>query len=340
MIGYLARRAFTMATTLLIISALVFFIIKLPPGDFLTNQIAELRAQGEAASVAKAEFLMKQYGLDRPVWEQYLIWIGVWHGPNGFSGLLQGDWGWSFEFDRPVTEVVGDALWLTLLINIVVVIFVHVVSIPIAIYSATRQYSIGDYIATFIGYIGLATPSFLLALILLYYTNRWFGVSIGGLYDPQFSGQPWTWPKIQSLLSHLVVPTLVIGLGGTAAMIRRMRANLLDELGKQYFVTAKAKGLPYGKALLKYPFRMSLNPFIADIGNLLPHLISGSVLVSLVLSLPTVGPILLAALKSQDQFLAGFILMFVAVLTVIGMLISDLLLALLDPRIRLGGGGR
>jgi peptide/nickel transport system permease protein len=337
MIKFLFRRMLTMAMTLFIISALVFFIIKLPPGDFLTNQIAELRAQGEAASAAKAEFLIQQYGLDRPVWEQYLVWIGVWPGPNGFSGLLQGDWGWSFEFDKPVNEVVGDALWLTLLVNFAVVIFVHVVSIPIAIYSATRQYSIGDYIATFIGYIGLATPSFLLALILLYYTNRWFGVSIGGLYDPQYAGEPWTWPKIQSLLSHLVVPTLVIGLGGTAAMIRRMRANLLDELGKQYYVTAKAKGLPPTRALLKYPFRMSLNPFISDIGNLLPSLVSGSVLVSLVLSLPTVGPILLAALKSQDQFLAGFILMFVAVLTVVGMLVSDLLLAWLDPRIRLGG---
>lgn len=335
MIGYLVRRAGTMIVTLAIISALVFFIIKLPPGDFLTNQIAELRAQGESASVAKAEFLIKQYGLDLPVWQQYLVWIGVWPGPNGFSGLLEGDWGWSFEFDRPVTEVVGDALWLTLLINLVVVVFVHLVSIPIAIYSATRQYSVGDYIATFIGYIGLATPSFLLALVLLYYTNRWFGVSIGGLYDARYSDQPWSWPKISSLMSHLVVPTIVIGLGGTAAMIRRMRANLLDELGKQYFVTARAKGMTPVRALLKYPFRMSLNPFIADIGNLLPHLISGSVLVSLVLSLPTVGPILLSALKSQDQFLAGFILMFVAVLTVVGMLVSDLLLAWLDPRIRL-----
>jgi peptide/nickel transport system permease protein len=337
MIKFLLRRLVTMAVTLLIISALVFLIIKLPPGDFLSNQIAELRAQGEAASAAKAEFLIKQYGLDRPVWEQYLVWIGVWPGPSGFSGLLQGDWGWSFEFDKPVHEVVGDALWLTLLVNLAVVVFVHLVSIPIAIYSATRQYSVGDYFATFLGYLGLATPNFLLALILLYYMNRWFGVSIGGLYDARYAGQPWTWPKIQSLLSHLIVPTLVIGLGGTAAMIRRMRANLLDELGKQYYVTAKAKGLPPTRALLKYPFRMSLNPFIADIGNLLPHLVSGSVLVSLVLSLPTVGPILLAALKSQDQFLAGFILMFVAILTVIGMLVSDLLLAWLDPRIRLGG---
>lgn len=338
MIVYLLRRVLTMAVTLAVISALVFFIIKLPPGDFLTNQIAELRAQGESASIAKAEFLIRQHGLDRPVWEQYLIWIGVWPGPDGAaSGLLQGNWGWSFEFDRPVADIVGDALWLTLLVNVAVVIFVHIVSIPIAIYSAVRQYSVGDYVVTFIGYIGLATPSFLLALILLFYANRWFGISIGGLYEARFAGQPWTAEKIGSLLSHLVVPTLVIGLGGTAAMIRRMRANLLDELAKQYYVTARAKGLPPGKALLKYPFRMSLNPFMADIGNLIPHLVSGSILVSLVLSLPTVGPLLLGALKSQDQFLAGFILMFVAMLTVIGMLISDLLLAWLDPRIRLGG---
>ncbi|WP_201863339.1 ABC transporter permease [Microvirga soli] len=337
MIRFLLRRTVTMAVTLLIISALVFFIIKLPPGDFLTNQIAELRAQGESASIAKAEFLIRQYGLDKPAWQQYLVWLGVMPGPNGFSGLLQGDWGWSFEYDKPVVDVVGDALWLTLLVNFAVVIFIHLIAIPIAIYSATRQYSVGDYIATFIGYIGLATPSFLLALILLYYMNRWFGISIGGLYDPQYAGESWTWAKVQSLLSHLVVPTVVIGLGGTAAMIRRMRANLLDELGKQYYVTAKAKGLGPTKALLKYPFRMSLNPFIADIGNLLPQLVSGSVLVSLVLSLPTVGPILLSALKSQDQFLAGFILMFVAVLTVAGMLVSDLLLAWLDPRIRMGG---
>lgn len=336
MIAFIIRRLLTMFGTLLIISALVFIIIKLPPGDFLTNQIAELRAQGGEAAATKAAFLIKQYGLDRPVWEQYLVWIGVWPGPNGFSGLLQGDWGWSFEYDRPVNQVVGDALWLTLLVNVAVVIFIHVVSIPIAIFSAVRQYSFGDYVATFIGYLGLAIPNFLLALILLYYTNHWFGISIGGLYDPKYANAPWSWDKVVSLGQHLIVPTLVIGLSGTAAMIRRMRANLLDELGKQYYVTAKAKGVSPTRALLKYPFRMALNPFVSDIGNILPHLVSGSILVSLVLSLPTVGPILLGALRSQDQFLAAFILMFVAILTVVGMLISDLLLAWLDPRIRLG----
>ena len=338
MILFLLRRFITMALTLLAISALVFIVIKLPPGDYLSNQIEELRAQGDAAAAAKAEFLRHQYGLDLPVWQQYLVWVGAMPGPNGWAGLLQGDWGWSFEYQRPVNEVVNRALALTILVNIVVVIFVHIVSIPIALYSATRQYSLGDTLGTLFGYLGLATPNFLLALVLLYYLNRWFGVSIGGLMDPRFNDAPMSMAKMSSILSHLIVPVVVIGLSGTAAMIRRMRANLLDELQKPYTVTARAKGVPPMRALIKYPFRMALNPFVADIGNLLPHLVSGSVLVSLVLSLPTVGPILLQALKMQDQFLAGFILMFVAVLTVVGMLISDLLLAALDPRIRIGGG--
>ena len=338
MILFLLRRFITMALTLLAISALVFIVIKLPPGDYLSNQIEELRAQGDAAAAAKAEFLRHQYGLDLPVWQQYLVWVGAMPGPNGWAGLLQGDWGWSFEYQRPVNEVVNRALALTILVNIVVVIFVHIVSIPIALYSATRQYSLGDTLVTLFGYLGLATPNFLLALVLLYYLNRWFGVSIGGLMDPRFNDAPMSMAKMSSILSHLIVPVVVIGLSGTAAMIRRMRANLLDELQKPYTFTARAKGVPPMRALIKYPFRMALNPFVADIGNLLPHLVSGSVLVSLVLSLPTVGPILLQALKMQDQFLAGFILMFVAVLTVVGMLISDLLLAALDPRIRIGGG--
>lgn len=336
MIGQILRRLLTMAITLLVISALVFFVIKLPPGDYLTNRIMELRATGEAGSVAKAELLIHQYGLDRPVWQQYLIWIGLIPGPAGFAGLLQGDWGWSFEYDKPVADVVGDALWLTLLVNLTAVIFVHLVAIPAAIYSATRRHTVGDAIVTVLGYVGLAVPGFLLALIMLFYANRWFGLSIGGLYDAALTNRPWDGEKIRSLLAHLVVPTLVIGLGGTAAMIRRMRANLLDELARPYTVTARAKGMPPTRALLKYPFRMSLNPFVADIGNLLPHLVSGSVLVSLVLSLPTVGPLLLESLRNQDQFMAGFILMFVASLTVVGMLISDLTLVWLDPRIRMG----
>jgi peptide/nickel transport system permease protein len=336
MIAYLARRLVTMLVTLLLISILVFIIIKLPPGDFISNQIAELRAQGDDTSAAKADMLRAEYGLDKPGWYQYLTWVGLWPGPNGFSGLIQGDWGWSFEYQLPVREVVGSALAMTMLVNLAVVVFIHLVAIPIAIYSATHRNSIGAHLATFFGYIGLATPSFLLALALLFYLNRWFGISIGGLMDPAYNDEPWSLAKVGSLAGHLIVPVVVIGLAGTAGMIRRMRANLLDELNKQYTITAKAKGMPPTRALLKYPFRITLNPFVADIGNILPSIVSGSVLVSLVLSLPTVGPILLQALKMQDQYLAGFILMFVALLTVIGMLIADLALAVLDPRIRLG----
>jgi peptide/nickel transport system permease protein len=318
------------------ISALVFVIIKLPPGDFLTNQIDELRAQGDAASAQKADLLRAEYGLDQPVWYQYATWVGLWPKAQGFSGLLQGDWGWSFEYQLPVSEVVSSALAMTLIVNLATVIFIHVVAIPIAIYSAKHRNSVASHVITLLGYLGLATPSFLLALALLFYLNRWFGVSIGGMMDPRYAEEPWSLAKIGSVASHMVVPVVVIGLAGTAGMIRRMRANLLDELNKQYTVTAKAKGVPPVRALLKYPFRIALNPFVADIGSLLPHIVSGSVLVSLVLSLPTVGPILLQALKMQDQYLAGFILMFVALLTVIGMLIADLALAVLDPRIRLG----
>mgnify|MGYP000663436535 FL=1 len=336
MLVYSLRRIAGMVPTLLVISFLVFFVIELPPGDYLSNQIAQLKAQGEASSVAKLEFLRHEFALDEPFWKRYLIWIGAWPGPHGFSGLLQGDWGWSFEFARPVEEVVGPTLLLTVILNFTTVLFVYIVSFPIGIYSATRQYSWGDYGFTLIGYIGLATPNFLLGLIMLYLSNRWFGLSVGGLMAPEFIGQPWSVDKVLSVLAHLIIPTIVIGTSGTAGMIRRLRANLLDELHKQYVTTARAKGLAEAKLLVKYPMRMALNPFIADIGNIIPSLVSGSVIVSVVLNLPTVGPILLTSLQSQDQFLAGFIILFVSILTLVGMLISDLLLAVVDPRIRLG----
>lgn len=333
---YIFRRILTMVPTLLVISFLTFLIIELPPGDYLSNQIAQLRAQGEEASIAKIQFLKEEFALDRPFFERYLIWIGAWPGPNGFSGLLQGNFGWSFEFDQPVLDVVGSTLILTVVLNFATILFVYIVSFPIGIYSATRQYSWGDHGFTLLGYLGLAIPNFLLGLVLLYVSNRYFGLSVGGLMDPKYIDQPMSFDKLQSILLHLIVPTIVIGTSGTAGMIRRLRANLLDELHKQYVETGKAKGLSNRKLLFKYPLRMALNPFVADIGNLIPSLVSGSVIVSVVLNLPTVGPILLTALQSQDQFLAGFILLFVAVLTLIGMLISDLLLAVLDPRIRLG----
>jgi len=331
MLNYFARRLLTMILTLVVISVLVFVIIQLPPGDYLTTYIAELESQGEMVDMDKIEFLRRQYGLDKTPVEQYFHWV---------AGLIQGDLGYSFEHNLPVSDVVGDRLLLSMVLNFLTIIFIYIVSFPIGVYSATHQYSWGDHGLTLIGFLGLATPNFLLALILLYLANAWFGTSIGALMDEQFIDQPWTWAKALSVLEHLAVPVIVIGTSGTAGMIRRLRANLLDELQKQYVTTGKAKGLPPGRLLVKYPLRMALNPFVADIGNMLPQVVSGSVIVSAVMSLPTTGPMLLTALQSQDMFLAGSFLIFLAMLTVIGMFLSDLLLAALDPRIRLSGGTR
>lgn len=336
MFTYFVHRVLIMIPTLLAISALIFVIIELPPGDYLSNQIQELKSRGDTAALAKAEFLRHQYGLDRPFVERYATWLGVWPGPKGFSGLLQGDLGYSFEFDLPVTEVVGDRLLLSFIVSFATIVFTWVVSFPIGVYSATHQYSVGDHSLTFLGFIGLATPNFLLALVLVYFANITFGTSIGGLMDPRYLDQPWSWAKFVSVLEHLWIPVIVIGTSGTAAMIRRLRANLLDELQKQYVVTGRAKGLSPLRLLIKYPLRVSLNPFVSDIGNMLPQVISGAAIVSVVLSLPTTGPMLVHALQAQDQYLAGSFLMFLSLLTVIGMFLSDVALAALDPRIRLG----
>ncbi len=329
MLRYVVHRILVMIPTVIAISVVTFVIINLPPGDFLSAQIGELQAQGEGVQTERIEYLRQLYGLDRPLWEQYFHW--AW-------GLLHGDLGWSFEYDRPVAEVIGDKILLTVIISFATVIFTWIVAFPIAIYSATHKYSWGDHGLTLLGFLGLATPNFLLALVMLYFANVWFGTTIGGLMEPQYLDQPMSWAKFVSVLQHLWIPVIIIGTSGTAAMIRRLRANLMDELQKPYYVTAKAKGLPPGRALVKYPLRMSLNPFIADIGNLLPDLISGSALVAVVLSLPTTGPVLVRALQSQDMYLAGSFLMLESFLVVIGVLISDLLLAWLDPRIRFGGG--
>ncbi|MBT6511382.1 MAG: ABC transporter permease, partial [Rhodospirillaceae bacterium] len=309
-------------------SLITFIIIQLPPGDFLSTMISECEARGESNCADEIEVLKEAYHLNDPVWQQYLYWAG---------GLLKGDMGVSFEYDKPVIEVIGPSLWLTIIVAGSTIIFTWVMAFPIGVYSATHQYSWGDHGLTLIGFLGLATPNFLLALVMLFLANVWFGTSIGGLMAPEYLDAPWSWGKFVSVLEHLWIPVVVIGTSGTAGLIRRLRANLLDELQKQYVVTARAKGLPAGRALVKYPLRMALNPFIADIGNLLPQVISGAVIVSVVLSLPTTGPILLRALQTQDMYLAGSFLMCLAVLTVIGVLISDLLLAVLDPRIRLGG---
>lgn len=331
MFGYLVNRILVMIPTLLAISIVTFIIIQLPPGDYLSTLVAEMQSRGESVDEGRLALLRETYGFDKPMWQQYLIWL---------AGMLHGDFGYSFEYNLPVADVVGDRLWLTAAVSFATIIFVYVVSFPIGIYSATHQYSAGDYALTLLGFLGLATPSFLLALVLLYFANVWFGTSIGGLMDPRYVDAPWSWGKAMSVLAHLWVPVIVIGTAGTAAMIRRLRANLLDELDKPYVVTARAKGLPPGRALWKYPLRMALNPFISDIGNLLPQVVSGAAIVSVVMSLPTTGPMLLDALRSQDMYLAGSFLMFLAMLTVIGVFVSDLALAALDPRIRLSGGTR
>jgi len=329
MLAYLVRRLLVMIPTLLVISVLVFVIIQLPEGDYLSSHIAELESQGEKVSLEEIAYLRQQYGLDRSKVEQYAVWL---------LGMLRGDFGYSFEYNKPVSDVVGDRMFLSFVLSFATIVFTWVVAFPIGVYSATHQYSWADHGLTLVGFLGLATPNFLLALVLLYLANVYFGTSVGGLMDPQFIDQPMSFAKFMSILEHLWIPVVVIGTSGTAGMIRRLRANLLDELQKQYVVTGRAKGLHPFKLLLKYPLRMSLNPFVADIGNLLPQVVSGAAVVSVVLSLPTTGPMLLSALQSQDMYLAGSFLMFLAMLTVIGMFLSDIALAALDPRIRLEGG--
>ncbi|MGF1649489.1 MAG: ABC transporter permease [Hyphomicrobiaceae bacterium] len=328
MIAYVLRRVLLMIPTLILISILVFAIIELPPGNYFESYVAELLAQGENVDRAHIEFLKAEYGFDRHPIERYFIWVG---------GLLQGDLGYSFAYEMSVNKVVGDRLFFTILVSFVTIIVTWLIAFPIGIYSAMHQYSWSDYGLTFLGLLGIATPNFLLALVMMYLANVYFGTSIGGLMAPEFVNQPMTWAKALSILEHLWIPVIVIGTAGTAGMIRTLRANLLDELQRQYYTTARAKGLAPLRAVTKYPLRMSLNFFIADIGGVLPQIVSGAEIVAIVLSLETTGPLLISALQSQDMYLAGSFLMFLALLTVIGVLISDILLAILDPRIRLSG---
>jgi peptide/nickel transport system permease protein len=327
MLHYVARRVLLMIPTLFVISILVYVIIDLPPGDCVTSQIEELLSRGDADALRRADELRALYGLDQSLWHRYFTWI---------SGVLRWDFGLSCQDTVPVADLIGERIVLTLVMESCTIAFIWIVSFIIGVYAATHQYRLGDYVASFIGFVGLAVPNFLLALVLLYVGKVYFGLSIGGLMDPEFIEKSMGWDKFVSITEHLVIPVVVIGTSGTAGMIRRLRANLLDELQKQYVITGRAKGLPPLRLLIKYPLRHAINPFVADIGHLLPEVISGSIIVSVVLSLPTTGPMLLGALKTQDVNLAATFLLLVAVLTVIGMLVSDLLLAALDPRIRFG----
>ena len=327
MLQFLLRRLLYMIPTMIAISIVAFVIIQLPPGDFLTTMVASMAAQGEDMDMSAMRALEEQYGLGQPVHIQYLKWM---------QGILtRGDFGDSFGWNRPVSDLVWGRLALTFVLSLASLLFVWAVAFPIGIYSAVKQYSIGDYLATFLGFLGLATPNFLLALILMYIAFKFFNQSVGGLFSPEYKEVAWSWGKVADLFAHLWVPVVIIGTAGTASLIRIMRANLLDELRKPYVVTARAKGLPEWRLLFKYPVRIALNPFISTVGWVLPTLVSGAAIVSIVLSLPTTGPLLIRALLQQDMYLAASFIMLLSILTVIGTLVSDLLLAWLDPRIRM-----
>ena len=327
MLSYIVRRILIMIPTLIAISVISFIIIQLPPGNFLTAYAAQLSASGEKIDQAELDALKTRFGLDQPVYVQYFRW--AWN-------FLHGDFGYSFEWRKPVRDLIGERIGLSVLISIATLLFTWAVAVPIGIYSAVRQYSWVDYLLTFIGFFGLATPSFLFALVLLWVSYAYLGMSIGGLFSPQYLTAPWSLAKFLDLLKHLWIPVVIVGTSHTAKFIRIIRGNLLDELKKPYVTTARAKGLSETRLILKYPVRVAINPLVSTIGWTLPELISGIAITAIVLNLPTSGPLLLSALMSQDMHLAGSFIMLLSMLTVIGTLISDILLAWVDPRIRFG----
>lgn len=327
---YLSRRFLSMLFTVWVISMLSFALIQLPPGDYVTDMVNRLVASSQGASTISSQYieqLRESYGFNQPMYVQYLKWIG--------KILTRGEFGYSFVYKRDAVVMITERLPMSFALSFASMILVWAVALPIGIYSAVRQYSLGDYVFSFIGFIGLAVPNFLLALILLFITYKYFDQAMVGLFSQEFASAPWSMAKFADMLKHLWIPATIIGLGGTAGLIRTMRANLLDELNKPYVETARSKGLSERRLLWKYPVRHAMNPFISTIGWALPGLISGDLIVSIVLNLPTSGPVLFNALKAQDMYVAaGFILM-LSTLTVIGTFVSDVLLALLDPRIRL-----
>lgn len=325
MLSYIARRIFYMIVILFALSIVAFIIIQLPPGDYLSTLLANLEARGIHVDEKQFRALERRYGLDLPLYGQYLKWIG---------NMLKGDFGRSFSYNMQVSTLFAERLPLTITVSIFSLLFVYIVSIPIGIYSATHQYSAGDYAFTVVGFAGLATPNFLLALILMLLLNKYFGISPGGLFSPEYQVAPWSLGKIWDMIKHLPIPIIVIGTAGTAGLIRVMRGCLLDELGKQYVTTARAKGVSERTLLFKYPVRLSINPIASTLGWVLPGIVSGETITAIVLSLPTIGPLLYTALIGQDMYLAGSTVLILAFLTVIGTLLSDILLVWVDPRIR------
>ncbi|MYC97442.1 MAG: ABC transporter permease [Caldilineaceae bacterium SB0661_bin_32] len=327
MLAYIVQRVLVIIPMLIAISILSFAVIQLPPGDFLTSYVAQLRQEGDEVDEAELESLRQRYGLGQPVYVQYFKWI--------YGVLVKGDWGQSFEWQKPVSELIWERLGLTMALSMGALLVGWFVAIPVGVYSATHQYSWLDYLMTTFSFIGLGTPGFLLALIILYLVQSMLGVNVGGLFSDEYVLEPWSWPKVVDMLKHIWVPMLIVAVNGTAGNIRITRANLLDELNKPYVETARAKGVKEGALIWKYPVRVALNPFFSTVGWSLASLVSGVTLVAMVLSLPTTGPLLLRSLTSQDMYLAGSFLFLLSTLTVIGTLLSDILLAVVDPRIRL-----
>ena len=323
--AYIVRRLAYMIVVFLMVAMVTFIIIQLPPGDYVTQVVNDMRNRGLAVDEEAEIALRRQYGLDRPLWEQFLRWFG---------NLVQGDFGRSLQYQQPVSKLIGERLALSIGISILTLLFTYLLAVPIGIYSATHQYSMTDYAFTVFGFVGLATPNFLLALILMFLFLKYLGINPGGLFSAEYVFAPWNLAKVIDLIKHLPIPLVVIGTAGTAGIIRVMRGSLLDELKRQYVITARAKGLGENRLLFKYPLRVALNPIVSTVGWLLPAIVSGETITAVVLTLPTVGPLLLQSLMAQDMQLAASMVMFLTLLTVIGTFVSDLVLVLVDPRIR------
>ena len=328
MLNYIIMRVLRMIPQMLIISVVAWIIIQLPPGDYLTEHINRLRASGLTVDAAEVDRLTKMYGLDRPYWGQYLKWM---------TGIItEGNFGYSFTYAKPVNDVIGERIGMTFFIAMLAFVVCWGFPIPVGILVAVKQYSITDYVFTFLGFIGLAVPGFLLALVLMYISFSWFGLHVGGLFSPEMITAPWGWPKIKDFLGHIWLPVIILAIGGTANLIRTLRATMLDELRKQYVMVARAKGLSEWRVLISYPVRIAINPIVSTFGWLLVWFFSGGTVVEIVLNLDTAGPVLWRSLLQQDMYTAGAYIVIIGLLTTLGSLVSDLLLAAIDPRVRFG----